>query len=114
MGVFEETVTCVARQYGYRNMRAPIVEHTPLFVRSIGGVTDIVEKEMYSFEDKLNGEKLTLRPELTAGLVRAAIEANRPTTARCASTRWAKCSATSAPKRPLPPVQPVRCRVLRF
>ena len=52
---------------------APIVEHTPLFVRSIGEVTDIVEKEMYSFEDKLNGEKLTLRPELTAGWVRAAI-----------------------------------------
>jgi histidyl-tRNA synthetase len=73
---FEETVTRVARRYGYRNMRAPIVEHTPLFVRSIGEVTDIVEKEMYSFEDKLNGEKLTLRPELTAGLVRAAIEAN--------------------------------------
>ncbi len=73
---FEETVTRVARQYGYRNMRAPIVEHTSLFVRSIGEVTDIVEKEMYSFEDKLNGEKLTLRPELTAGLVRAAVEAN--------------------------------------
>ena len=73
---FEDTVTRVARQYGYRNMRAPIVEHTPLFVRSIGEVTDIVEKEMYSFEDKLNGEKLTLRPELTAGLVRAAVEAN--------------------------------------
>ena len=73
---FEETVTRVARQYGYRNMRAPIVEYTPLFVRSIGEITDIVEKEMYSFEDKLNGEKLTLRPELTAGLVRAAVEAN--------------------------------------
>jgi histidyl-tRNA synthetase len=73
---FEETVTRVARQYGYRNMRAPIVEHTPLFVRSIGEVTDIVEKEMYSFEDKLNGEALTLRPELTAGLVRAAINAS--------------------------------------
>ncbi|TAG47312.1 MAG: histidine--tRNA ligase [Betaproteobacteria bacterium] len=73
---FEETATKIARQYGYRNMRAPIVEPTPLFVRSIGEVTDIVEKEMYSFEDKLNGEKLTLRPELTAGLVRAAIEAN--------------------------------------
>ena len=73
---FEETVTRIARQYGYRNMRAPIIEYTPLFVRSIGEVTDIVEKEMYSFEDKLNGEKLTLRPELTAGLVRAAVEAN--------------------------------------
>ena len=73
---FEATVTRVARQYGYRNMRAPVVEPTPLFVRSIGDATDIVEKEMYSFEDKLNGEQLTLRPELTAGLVRAAIEAN--------------------------------------
>ena len=73
---FEQTAIRVARQYGYRNMRAPIVEHTPLFVRSIGEVTDIVEKEMYSFEDKLYGEKLTLRPELTAGLVRAAIESN--------------------------------------
>jgi len=73
---FEQIATRVARQYGYRNMRAPIVEHTPLFVRSIGEVTDIVEKEMYSFEDKLNGEKLTLRPELTAGLVRAAIESS--------------------------------------
>ena len=72
----EETMIRIARQYGYRNMRAPIVEPTPLFVRSIGEVTDIVEKEMYSFEDKLNGEKLTLRPELTAGLVRAAINAN--------------------------------------
>ena len=73
---FEDVATRVARQYGYKNMRAPLVEHTPLFVRSIGEVTDIVEKEMYSFEDKLNGEKLTLRPELTAGLVRAAVEAN--------------------------------------
>jgi histidyl-tRNA synthetase len=73
---FEETVTRIARSYGYRNMRAPIVEHTPLFIRSIGEVTDIVEKEMYSFEDRLNGEQLTLRPEITAGLVRAAIEAN--------------------------------------
>lgn len=73
---FEETVIRIARSYGYRNMRAPIVEHTPLFIRSIGEVTDIVEKEMYSFEDRLNGEQLTLRPEITAGLVRAAIEAN--------------------------------------
>ena len=72
----EETMIRIARQYGYRNMRSPIVEPTPLFVRSIGEVTDIVEKEMYSFEDKLNGEKLTLRPELTAGLVRAAINAS--------------------------------------
>jgi histidyl-tRNA synthetase len=61
-------------QYGYRNLRVPIVELTPLFVRGIGGATDIVEHEMYSFEDRLNGESLTLRPEATAGIVRAAIE----------------------------------------
>ena len=61
-------------QYGYRNLRVPIVEATPLFVRGIGDATDIVEREMYSFEDRLNGESLTLRPEATAGIVRAAIE----------------------------------------
>lgn len=73
---FEDTCRAIFRQYGYRNMRVPIVEQTPLFVRSIGEVTDIVEREMYSFEDKLNNEKLTLRPEATAGIVRAAIEHN--------------------------------------
>ncbi len=61
-------------QYGYRNLRVPIVEQTPLFVRGIGDATDIVEKEMYSFEDRLSNENLTLRPEATAGIVRAAIE----------------------------------------
>jgi histidyl-tRNA synthetase len=59
-------------QYGYRNLRVPIVEPTPLFVRSIGDATDIVEREMYTFDD--HGESLTLRPEATAGIVRAAIE----------------------------------------
>lgn len=73
---FEDTVRDVARQYGYRLMRTPMVEPTSLFVRSIGEVTDIVEKEMYSFEDKLNGDHLTLRPEMTAGIVRSAIEHN--------------------------------------
>ena len=72
----EDTTRQVFEQYGYRLMRTPVVEPTPLFVRSIGEVTDIVEKEMYSFDDALNGEKLTLRPEATAGLVRAAIEHN--------------------------------------
>jgi histidyl-tRNA synthetase len=57
-------------------MRTPLVEHTALFVRGIGEVTDIVEKEMYSFEDRLNGEHLSLRPEFTAGIVRATIEHN--------------------------------------
>ena len=72
----EDTTREVFEQYGYRLMRAPVVEPTALFVRSIGEVTDIVEKEMYSFDDSMNGEKLTLRPEATAGLVRAAIEHN--------------------------------------
>lgn len=60
--------------FGYQQIRTPIVEATPLFVRGVGEHTDIVEKEMYSFEDCLNGEKLTLRPEGTAGCVRACIE----------------------------------------
>ncbi len=72
----EDTTRDVFEQYGYRLMRTPVVEPTALFVRSIGEATDIVEKEMYSFEDAMNGEKLTLRPEATAGLVRAAIEHN--------------------------------------
>ncbi len=58
----EATVREVFRQNGYRNMRVPLVEPTPLFVRSIGEMTDVVEKEMYTFEDRLNGESLTLRP----------------------------------------------------
>jgi histidyl-tRNA synthetase len=73
---FEDTTRDVFRRYGYRNLRAPIVEPTPLFVRAIGDATDVVEHEMYTFEDRLNGESLTLRPEATAGIVRAAIEHN--------------------------------------
>ena len=72
----EEQVRAVMASFAYRNTRLPIVEPTPLFVRGIGEATDIVEKEMYSFEDKLNGDKLTLRPEGTAGVCRAAIEHN--------------------------------------
>src|SRR5471030_561475 len=63
----------VLGNYGYNEIRMPIVEQTPLFKRAIGEVTDVVEKEMYSFEDR-NGESLTLRPEGTAGCVRAGIE----------------------------------------
>ncbi|CAN7359248.1 histidine--tRNA ligase [Trinickia sp. LjRoot230] len=73
---FESTVKSMLRAYGYQNIRTPIVEHTQLFTRGIGEVTDIVEKEMYSFVDALNGENLTLRPESTASVVRAAIEHN--------------------------------------
>ena len=73
---FEEAARDVFERYGYRNLRVPIVEPTPLFVRGIGEHTDVVEHEMYTFDDKLNGESLTLRPEATAGIVRAAIEHN--------------------------------------
>jgi histidyl-tRNA synthetase len=73
---FEDTARDVFERYGYRHLRVPIVEPTPLFVRSIGEHTDVVEKEMYTFDDKLNGDSLTLRPEATAGIVRAAIEHN--------------------------------------
>ncbi len=71
---FEDIVRSWLKAYGYRPIRMPIVEPTPLFKRAIGEVTDIVEKEMYSFEDSLNGEQLTLRPEGTAGCVRAVIQ----------------------------------------
>ena len=70
----EDTARHVLSQYGYRNIRMPLVESTDLFVRSVGEHTDIVEKEMYSWEDKLNSDKLTLRPEGTAGCVRAVVE----------------------------------------
>lgn len=72
----EATVRSLMSRYAYRNIRTPIVEPTALFVRGLGEVTDIVEKEMYSFEDRLNGEALTLRPESTAGVVRAVVEHN--------------------------------------
>jgi len=72
----EATVRRLMASYAYRNIRTPIVEPTALFVRGLGEVTDIVEKEMYSFEDRLNGEALTLRPESTAGVVRAVVEHN--------------------------------------
>jgi histidyl-tRNA synthetase len=71
---FEQTVQRWLAAYGYRNIRTPIVEQTDLFIRSIGEVTDIVEKEMYTFVDHLNNDSLTLRPEGTASCVRAVIE----------------------------------------
>ena len=72
----EDKVRVLMQRFAYRNLRTPIVEPTALFVRGLGEVTDIVEKEMYSFEDRLNGEHLTLRPEATAGVVRAVVEHN--------------------------------------
>ena len=73
---FEAKVRALMVRYGYANVRTPVVEPTALFVRGLGEVTDIVEKEMYSFEDSMNGDRLTLRPEATAGIVRAMVEHN--------------------------------------
>ena len=69
----ESVLRQVVANYGYQEIRTPIVESTDLFKRSIGEVTDIVEKEMYTFPDR-NNESLALRPEGTAGCVRAVIE----------------------------------------
>lgn len=74
--LFENTVQSVLKSYGFQQIRTPIVEPTALFARGLGEVTDIVEKEMYSFVDSMNGDNLTLRPESTAGVVRAALEHN--------------------------------------
>lgn len=73
---FEQHVRDIMGVYAYGSVRTPIVEYTEVFVKGTGETTDIVEKEMYSFEDRLNGEQLTLRPENTPGVVRAAIEHN--------------------------------------
>ena len=85
---FEQTVRDWLTCYGYRNMRMPVLEKTDLFVRSIGEVTDIVEKEMYTFIDQLNGESLTLRPEGTASCVRAAIQHNLLYSGPCRVFYW--------------------------
>ncbi len=73
---FEDTARAVAASYGYRQIRTPILEATGLFARGVGEATDIVEKEMYSFSDSMNGEQLTLRPEGTSAVCRCAIEHN--------------------------------------
>ena len=73
---FDEVVRRVMQRYGYQYIVTPVVEPTQLFVRGLGEVTDIVEKEMYSFTDSMNGDKLTRRPEATAGIVRAVVEHN--------------------------------------
>jgi histidyl-tRNA synthetase len=74
--LFENTVHSVLKSYGFQQIRTPIVEATALFSRGLGTVSDIVEKEMYSFTDAMNGDQLTLRPEGTAGVVRAVLEHN--------------------------------------
>ena len=73
--VVEKIAHRLAESYGFKEIRIPIFEQTDLYVRSIGGTTDIVEKEMYTFPDR-DGSSLTLRPEGTAGVVRSFIEHN--------------------------------------
>ena len=91
--------------------QVPLVEPTPLFVRAIGEVTDIVEKEMYTFDDRLNGESLTLRPEATAGIVRAAIEHNLAYERPAARVdHGPDVPPRTSAEGPLPPVPPVRRR----
>ena len=92
---FEAAVRTVLARYGYQNLLTPIVEPTALFVRGLGEVTDIVEKEMYSFVDAMNGDKLTLRPEATAGIVRAMIEHNALYNGPLRVWTMGRCSAMS-------------------
>ena len=69
------TASSTMRDFGFSEIHLPIFEHTELFSRGVGETTDIVEKEMYTFEDR-GGRSITLRPEATAGVMRAAIENN--------------------------------------
>ncbi len=70
----EKKIATVFSNYGFDEIRTPILERTELFLRGLGEVTDIVEKEMYSFEDRLNGKTYSLRPENTAAVVRASVQ----------------------------------------
>ena len=112
---FEDTVRGWLAQYGYRNIRMPIVERTELFVRSIGEATDIVEKEMYTFVDQLNGESLTLRPG-RHGVLRARGDRAQPALQRPAAAvvHGADVPARAAAERPLSAVSPVRRRSAGF
>ena len=73
MRYIEDTLMRIAGLHGFGEIRTPTFEHTELFVRSVGDTTDVVQKEMYTFEDK-RGRSITLKPEGTAGAVRAALE----------------------------------------
>jgi len=70
--MIEHTAMGIASSFGYQEIRTPIIEHTPLFLRSVGESSDIVNKEMYTFDDK-GGRSITLRPELTAGIMRSIV-----------------------------------------
>ena len=92
----EETLRSWLQSYGYRNLRTPLLEPTALFRRAIGEATDIVEKEMYSFVDELNGEALTLRPEATASTVRYPAQSALWQSSGCIT--WDPCTGTASQK----------------
>ena len=88
-----ETFERVRRLYGYKRIEVPVIEPTAVFARSLGETTDVVSKEMYTFEDK-GGRSLSLRPEGTAGVVRAYIEngmASLPSPVRTINCGWSAC-----------------------
>ena len=88
----------IARRYGYGEIATPIFEFTEVFARTLGETSDIVTKEMYTFEDR-GGERITLRPENTAGVVRALIAGGSPQELPQLFYYAARCSATSGRKR---------------
>ena len=92
----QKTCVDVLSSYGYQEIRTPILENTRVFTRGVGEVTDIVEKEMYSFTDSMNGDQLTLRPECTSAVVRAVNEHNLLTEPRSAFGTAARCSVMNA------------------
>ena len=102
----------VLSSYGYAEIRLPIIEPTDLFARSIGEVTDIVEKEMYSFADR-NDDSMTLRPEGTAGCVRAVVQHNLAVTPQRLVVHGADVSLRATPKGPPAPVSSAGGRGLR-
>ena len=109
----ESTIRQVVASYGYQEIRTPIVESTDLFKRSIGEVTDIVEKEMYTFEDR-NSDSLSLRQKVLP--VWFVLEMNMAyyTTNSSASGIWAKCSAMNVHKRDVQAVPSIRRRSIWF
>ena len=95
---FEKEASSLAKLYGYQHIRTPIVEQTRLFKRGIGEVTDIVEKEMYSFVDSLNGDELSLRPETRLLSFAPVLNTTFFTKDRSVFGTWARCSVTNVPR----------------
>ena len=91
----QKTCVDVLSSYGYQEIRTPILENTRVFTRGVGEVTDIVEKEMYSFTDSMNGDQLTLRPECTSAVVRA-VSFTEPRSAFGTAVRCSVMNARSA------------------